>query len=209
MDKIDVAVLAYQSERTDALFLEVYNSLEATRKKCFGRMRKSLPSAVTDADIYGIIDDAIMKCVKYFDPSKGSSFVTYLCKELESRRKDHVRHVNAEKRRGDMTAAHLDAPLEDDGGTTIGEQLQDTGAVNVDDLLAAQDIISSLTKFKEMSEKNSIYAALIAFDYTYFETREEKHDAMRLLLGKDFTTSGIHKKIKKAKLAFKQFLENN
>lgn len=210
LEKIDDSVTAYQQNRTDENFVELYSALGVTMKKCFGRLRKALPAVVSNDDILGLIDDAVLSCIDKFDQQKGCSFVTFFCREIEDRRKDHVRHLNAEKRQADLTAVPLDAKLDNDTETTLVDMLTDDTATDAEDVLVAEGILDSLRAFRESSEKNKVHASLVAFDAVYFETREEKHAAMRQLLGKDISTSGLHKKVKKAKIAFREFLgENN
>ena len=202
-------VVEYQKSENDDIFVEIYSALIPTKRLILRKLRKSLPATILQDEIEAIYDDAVLSCVEKFSPEKGCGFVTFLTRETEDRRKMYLRYLNAEKRKSDAEAMAIDAKASADSETSIGELLADTAAVNAEDNLNCEVILDSLKNFMKTNARNHVNGSLIAFDAVYFETREEKHAAMRQLLGSDISTSGIHKKIKRAKEAFKKYLEEN
>ena len=208
-NKIDSIVVDYQESYDDNKFVELYTELKQTREVLLHKLRKELPSSVSKDEIQAIYDDAIFRCAKKFDSSKKCSFVTFMSREIEDKRSMYVRAMNAEKRKSDNDAIALDAKVSPDSETSVAEMLADPLAADANDNLSCEDILTHLKTFMQSSTKNHTSGSLIAFDAVYFDTREEKHAAMRKLLGADLSTSAIHKKIKRAKLAFKEYLEKN
>lgn len=207
---VEELVLQYQDCRENAVFNELYTELLPLKKVLLLQLRKSMPTTIPYADIESIYDDAIFYCAHKFSPGKGCAFKTFVSMEVEDSRKMHLRKLGATKRRADLTAVPLDAKLDNDTETAVVDMLTDDTATDAEDVLVAEGILDSLRAFRESSEKNEMFASLVALDAVYFETREEKHAAMCQLLGKDISTSGLHKKVKKAKIAFREFLgENN
>lgn len=208
-NKVDNIVVAYQESYDDDKFVELYNELKRTKEVLLNKLRKSLPAAVAIAEIESIYDDAVFVCSQKFDATKGCSFVTFLSRDVEDKRKMYLRQLNAEKRKSDIDAIALDAKISVDSETSVADMLADPLAADADDNLNCEDILNHLKTFMQINTKNHTNGSLIALDAVYFDTREEKHAAMRRLLDCEISTSAIHKKIKRAKLAFKEYLENN
>lgn len=209
MQKIDELVTEYKRNADEVVFEAIYEMLKPTRQQAAVRLRRSLPTSFGEAEIQEIIDDSVMQCIFNFSAEKGCSFITFLCRDIEDLRKMRIRKLNAEKRKSNVDAVALDATVSDDSDTCIADMLVDTNATDPLENLQCSDIVNSLKAFMQTSHKNHIAGTIIAYDVSSFESREEKHAAIENLLGQKMTTSGIHKKIKRAKVAFKNYLENN
>lgn len=192
-----------------AAFSDIYDYAETMRKVTVKTLRKKLPSVVDDHEIDALFDSALLIAVTDFKEGEGCSFATFFKVVIENRKNNLLDAVNAEKRKCDYYHSSLDASVPDDDGdsATLLATLLDENAIDAMDNLQCHAIIEALQAFRKTSTKNAVYVDLIICDSMY-DTREEKHAAMREVLGSDFTASGIYKKLKKARAAFKEFFED-
>lgn len=198
-------------EGNESAFSDIYNHLENTRSECIRRLRRKLPSMIGDADIEALFDDAILVATNSFQQDKGCSFVTFLKMTLEQRSKNLMSYINAEKRQADYYHVSLSATNESDDGSDETDNLLatlvDEKAINAEDNLQCSALMDSLKEFRKLSKKNREYADLIIYDSMVFESREEKHAAIQAMMGVSVKSSAIHKRVKRAKKAFKEYFE--
>lgn len=192
-----------------AAFSDIYDYTEPMREVTVRSLRKKLPSVIDDHELDALFDSALMIAVADFKQGEGCSFSTFFKMVIEKRKNNLLDAVNAKKRQCDYYHTSLDASVaEDDGDSaTLLTTLLDENAIDAVDNLQCHAIFDALQDFRETSPKNAIYVDLIICESMY-DTREEKHAAMREVLGSDFTASGIYKKLKKARAAFKEFFED-
>lgn len=208
MTTIEEHIFAYQNGNKE-LFESIYELLLPTKRQAISRLRKLLPSCVSDDDISAMYDDEVFLCLEKYDPDLEASFKTFLFKALETSRKMHIRYLNAEKRHGDYLAESLDCPINSNTEKTIVDLIVDDSSVNPIDNLTCIDIINSLNTFRNTSKVNRTYADLIACSAMPYNSEEEKITAVSKVLGEKIEKSAMHKRIKRARNAFKIFLQNN
>lgn len=190
-------------------FTDIYSLTEATQGRCKRFLRKKLPATITDADISAIYDDALLQSVETFTGETDEEFEAYVYRASSSAGIDLLRKTNAEKRKANTGAISINSKVGTDETVEIADIVADTTKEHPDSLLACEDIIACLTAFRGINNKTREYADLIAFDTMLFPTKADKHDAMRGILGKDVTSSAIHKKLGRAKKSFREYLEEN
>lgn len=206
LSTVEELVIQYQEKKDSDVFTEIYMELLPMKNIIVKKLRKRTPVAISDAEVETFFDDAVFHGAARFDATKGCSFNTFIYMVAEDMRRTHIRKLNAVKREADATAVSIDALATDSSETRIVDLIADDTAVDPMDVLAGSEMLESLKEFMAQSPKNYTAGTLIALDTVYFSTRDEKHAAMQKALGTELTTSGMHKKIQRAKTAFKKFL---
>lgn len=196
----------------ESVFTEIYLQLEGTKSECVKRLRRKIPSVIGEADLEALFDDALLYATNSFKQDKGCSFVTFLKVILEQRSKNLLRSINTEKRSADYYSVPLtatsDADSENDESSNLLATLADESAVSADENLACKDIMDVLKEFRCLSKQYKEYADLIIFDSMVFSSKAEKHAAICAYMGSTVTSSALHKRIKRAKKAFRQYFDD-
>ncbi len=86
MTTIEEHISAYQNGNKE-LFESIYELLLPTKRQAISRLRKLLPSCVSDDDISAMYDDEVFLCLEKYDPDLEASFKTFLFKALETSEK--------------------------------------------------------------------------------------------------------------------------
>lgn len=206
---VEELVIQYQDGRDNDIFNAIYAELLPMKQVLVRKLRKCTPSAISDADVETFYEDAIYICAAKFSADKGCSFKTFVSMKAEDMRMAHIRALNAEKRQADATAVSMDTLIADSSEMRVVDMIADTSATDPVELLTGSEILDKLQSFMAVNAKNHTAGALIALDTVYFTSREEKHTAVQKMLGAELSTSGIHKKIQRAKIAFQKYLEEN
>ncbi len=132
-------------------------------KKKFGW----LPEGYYD-DFYSIAGEVVWKCEKNFDANKCQSFQTYLTSCLQRKIKSRITYINREKRGGGVYNISLDALVDDDSDTTLGELIP-AQQKQSDVSESAQEYLDSLSK------KQREVADLLMAGYTPKEIKHILH----------------------------------
>ena len=180
-----------------------------TKRRAISRLRKLLPSFVNSDDINVMYDDTLLSCVKMYEFCSEASFNTYLFESLENARKMYIRHLNAKQKKIERSTESIDCPIADDTERTLEDVIVDDTSVNPVDNLICSDIISSLNAFRDTNKTNKAYADLIVCCAIPFNSEEEKLLAVSKVIGEEIGKSAMHKRIKRARSAFKTFLQKN
>lgn len=208
LNTVEGFVTEFQSGN-ESVFSDIYCQLENTRRDCIRMLRRKIPASICMADIEAMFDDALLEAATTFKDDQDCAFVSFLKYILEVKRKMLLRYINADKRKDALSAESLDKEFEPDSGSCLLDLLIDEDAVNAEDNVTCNDLIDLLQSFRDSSKKNKEYADLIAYDCMAFSSKQEKHNAIQGMLGVSLTSSAIHKKIKRAKNAFKEYTEIN
>ena len=97
-------------------------------------------------DFYSIADEVLWKCIQNFDDSKGAQFETYLINCLMRKFKSRITYMNRKRRNNGGINVSLDALVDDESGTTIGETIADKPPIEISE--NTQQYLNSLSKIQ-------------------------------------------------------------
>lgn len=97
-------------------------------------------------DFYSIADEVLWKCLQRFDDSKNAQFETYLIGCLIRKFKSRITYMNRKRRNNGGINVSLDALIDDESGTTIGETIADKPPIEISE--NTQQYLNSLSKIQ-------------------------------------------------------------
>lgn len=118
-------------------------------------------------DFYSIAGEVLWKCVQRFDYSKGASFETYLIGCLIRKFKTRVTYMNRKSRNCGSSELSLDAIIDDESGTTIGETIADKPPIEISE--NTQQYLNSLSRTQRR------VAEMIMSGFDTFSIKKELH----------------------------------
>lgn len=118
-------------------------------------------------DFYSIADEVLWKCLQNFDDSKGAQFETYLIGCLIRKFKSRITYMNRKRRNCGSSEISLDALIDDESGTTIGETIADKPPIEISE--NTQQYLNSLSKIQRR------VAEMIMSGFDFFSIKKELH----------------------------------
>lgn len=189
-------------------FEDIYEKLLSIKSQVISKLRKSLPSSVDNFEISAMYDDVVWKCSCTYQADLGTAFTTFLYKAAENECKMRIRSLNAEKRAANFYGVSLDSTENsEDGSVALLNTLADEAAIDAQENVECLDMVELLEDFSSRSRLNKEYADLLIFNALPYTSNKEKHAVICDYLGETITASAIHKRIKRARSAFKKHTE--
>ena len=116
-------------------------------------------------DFYSIADEVLWKCLQWFDDSKNAQFETYLINCLIRKFKSRITYMNRKRRNCGSSEISLDAIIDNESGTTIGETIADKPPVEISE--NTQQYLNSLSKTQRR------VAEMIMSGFDFFSIKKE------------------------------------
>ena len=118
-------------------------------------------------DFYSIADEVLWKCLQQFDNSRDAQFETYLINCLIRKFKSRVTYMNRKIRNCGSSELSLDALIDDESGTTIGETIADRLPIEISE--NTQQYLNNLSKIQRR------VAEMIMSGFDFFSIKKELH----------------------------------
>lgn len=118
-------------------------------------------------DFYSIADEVLWKCLRQFDNTKNAQFETYLINCLIRKFKSRITYMNRKRRNCGNSELSLDAIIDDESGTTIGETIADKPPVEISE--NTQQYLNNLSKIQRR------VAEMIMSGFDIFSIKQELH----------------------------------
>ena len=141
-----------------------FSKLREIADAIIGKHFPWLPQMYCD-DFYSIADEVLLKCLQNFDDSKGAQFETYLINCLIRKFKSRITYMNRKRRNCGSSEISLDALIDDESGTTIGETIADKPPIEISE--NAQQYLNSLSKTQRR------VAEMIMSGFDFFSIKKE------------------------------------